>query len=70
LRAFHRAFFLGRNGLDRPAIGLNRRASRLGRLFLFALPMLRFRYVGLVGDVIGNVVTVEAAKPDRRVLVD
>jgi hypothetical protein len=32
--------------------------------------MLRYRDIGLVGDVVGNVVPVEAAKPDRRVLVD
>jgi hypothetical protein len=32
--------------------------------------MLCYRDIGLVGDVVGNVVPVEAAKPDRRVLVD
>jgi hypothetical protein len=32
--------------------------------------MLRFHGFGLVGDVVGNVVPVQAAKPDRSVLVD
>jgi hypothetical protein len=32
--------------------------------------MLRFGRIGLVGDVIGYVVSVQPAKPDSSVLVD
>ena len=69
LRVFRQ---IGRNGLGRRTTRCDHGSGRaaLGWLRLRDFPMLRYRDIGLVGDVVGNVVPVEAAKPDRRVLVD
>ena len=69
--ARRRTFHLGLgNGWGRRAAdrGGGKRAP-IG-LGLGGFAALRFGLIGLVGDVIGNIVPIEAAKPDGRVLVD